>query len=438
MATQVKIPTPDQTTEEVRIVKWCKALGDAVNKGDILLEIETDKAILEVEAGTSGILLKQLFAEEEIVAVGTVVGYIGEKGEQLDVTTKVVPSSAVTQAAAILPSSVTGDTSVKASPLARKVADKLGIDISCVSGTGHDGKIMRRDVEEFGTLAQAKEVSPGRTLASPNARRLARNLAVDLAGIAGTGPGGRIIGRDVKTFAEGIKATAPEQVQAGKIVPLTKMRRAIALNLQTSFREKPHFNVTMSADMTGALEMRSKFNQSCPEDKRLSVNHLVIMACAKTLRQYPAVNSRFEDDGIRYLDDINVGIATALEFGLVVPVLVNADKLGWQQLVAQTRNMVDQARSGKIIDAGKGTFTVTNLGMFGVEEFTAIINPPESAILAVGTVMDTAVDVGGSVGIRPMMKLTLCSDHRVIDGVLAAQFLCSMVQWLEAGATDTA
>jgi len=179
------------------------------------------------------------------------------------------------------------------------------------------------------------------------------------------------------------------------------------------------------------MEMRTRFNQSRAEDARLSVNHLVIMACGKSLRQFPVVNSRFEGDRISYLPDVNIGIATAVEDGLVVPVLVNADKLDWDELISQSGRLVQEARKGKIIGAGKGTFTVTNLGMFGVDNFTAIINPPESAILAVGAVRNEAVDVGGVVGLRPIMKVTLCSDHRVVDGVVAAEFLRSIRIYLE-------
>jgi pyruvate dehydrogenase E2 component (dihydrolipoamide acetyltransferase) len=209
------------------------------------------------------------------------------------------------------------------------------------------------------------------------------------------------------------------------------MRRAIGISLQGSSRERPHFNITMSVDMTRAMEMRSNFNESRAEDARLSVNHLVIMACGKSLRQFPAVNSRFEGDQISYLPDVNIGIATAVEEGLVVPVLVNADELDWDELISQSKRLVEEARKGKIIGAGKGTFTISNLGMFGVDYFTAIINPPESAILAVGAVKNEAVDVGGAVGLRPIMKVTLCSDHRVVDGVVAAEFLASMRIYLE-------
>ncbi|HUT31276.1 MAG TPA: dihydrolipoamide acetyltransferase family protein [Sedimentisphaerales bacterium] len=431
MATEVKIPTPDQTTEEVRIVKWCKAPGDVINKGEVILEIETDKAVLEVECAASGVLLKQLFAEDQIVPVGTVVGLIGDEGEKLRLPAQQQASAPAPQKVQTAPPAVTPDASVKASPLALKTAEKLGVELAQVTGTGHRGKIMAADVEKFSAPASAADIVEARALASPNAKRLARDLGVDLSKVKGSGPKGRITGKDVERYAESAPAAASAPPQPGTVVPLTRMRRAIGINLQGSSRDRPHFNVTMSVDMSRAIQMRARFNKSRPEDARLSVNHLVIAACAKALRQHPAVNSRFEGDQISYLPDVNIGIATAVEEGLVVPVLVNADRLDWDALISESRRLVEEARKGKIIGAGKGTFTISNLGMFGVDYFTAIINPPESAILAVGAVKNEAVDIGGAVGLRPIMKLTLCSDHRVVDGVVAAEFLRSMRIYLE-------
>lgn len=431
MATEVKIPTPDQTTEEVRIVKWCKAPGDIVNKGEVILDIETDKAVLEVESAVSGTLLKQLFAEEQIVPVGTVVAFVGDSDESIEATPQETPSAQQPQKARTPAPAVAHDTSVKASPLARKTAQKLGVDLAQVTGTGHRGKIMAPDVEK--SSAAKAEAGPvaGRLLASPNAKRLAEELGVDLRNVRGSGPKGRITGSDVKHYAESAPAPAPTGAQAGTVVPLTRMRRAIGINLQGSARDRPHFNVTMSVDMSRATEMRARFNESRPDDARLSINHIVIAACAKALREHPVVNSRFEEDRISYLPDVNIGIATAVEEGLVVPVLQNADRLNWDELITQSKRLVEEARKGKILGAGKGTFTVSNLGMFGVDYFTAIINPPESAILAVGAVKNEPVDVDGSVALRPIMKLTLCSDHRVVDGVAAAKFLQGIKIFLE-------
>jgi len=273
----------------------------------------------------------------------------------------------------------------------------------------------------------------GRILASPRARRLAQDAGVNLAAIAGTGLNGRIIGADVATFVaqKPAAAPAPGQPVPGTEVAVTKMRRAIGLNLQSSARDVPHFNVTMSIDMSRAMRKRGELNEGREKPQRVSVNDLVVKACAVALKQYPAVNSRFTEEKITYLPDVNVGVATAVPDGLVVPVLTNANERDWYDLAGETKRLATSARQGKIIGAGKGTFTVSNLGMYGVDNFTAIINPPESAILAVGAVQDQVVVIDGNIGIRPMMKATLCSDHRVVDGALAAEFLRAVRLYLE-------
>lgn len=228
---------------------------------------------------------------------------------------------------------------------------------------------------------------------------------------------------------------ASGQPMPGTDVELTKMRRAIGMYLQGSFRDTPHFNVTMSIDMTNAIKFRSQYNKGKEKPDKISVNDLVVKSCAIALRQFPAVNSKFMEDKIRYEADVNIGVATALPTGLVVPVVLNTDKLGWKELAAETKSIIEQARNGKLPGMGKGTFTVSNLGMFGIDEFTAIINPPEAAILAVGGLKQEVVSVDGTIGVKPIMKVTLCSDHRVIDGALSAQFLGSLKQYLEEDIT---
>ena len=460
MATEVKIPIPDQTTEEVRVVNWHVAPGETVTKGAVVLEVETDKSVIEVESIADGALLSQLFATDDMVPVGETVGFIGQEGEQVDAPSKPAqaaakpaPAAEPAAAPAAPVAAAPVATGVKASPVARKLAAQLGIDLSQVKGTGPNGRITKEDVQGFSaapaapapvaapapTAAPTPVVQPGqRVKASPNAKRLARELGVDLRLISGTGPQGRVVGMDVETFAASAPAvaalpTGPAEGQPtpGAVVPLTKMRRAIGMNLQMSSRDTPHFNVTMSIDMTRAMEARGKLNAGREKGQRVSVNDLVIKACAVALARYPAVNSRLYEDRIEYLPDINIGIATAVNDGLIVPVVVGADKLSWYDMAAEAKRIAGLARTGKIIGAGKGTFTVSNLGMFGVDNFTAIINPPESAILAVGAVKNEVVDIGGGIGVRPIMKATLCSDHRVIDGALAAEFLRWVKVYLE-------
>ncbi len=455
-ATEVKIPIPDQTTEQVRIVKWHKAEGDPVNKGQVVLEVETDKSVIEVEAADSGTLLKRLYAEDDNVPVGKIVAYIGEAGTAiLDAAvsagseTKAKPQAVSPTAPPAAETADDASDRIKASPIAKRIAKERGIDLSQVCGSGPKGRIVRDDVEKFSPAAPAPRHN-GRIFSSPFARKVARELGVDLRQVSGSGPNGRIIAEDVRKFAAS-GATRPTrlvspvqpaaatlslapvagQPQPGTEVAVTKLRRAIGKNLQMSFRDTPHFNVTISINMTRAMAFREQYNQKLEKADRLSVNDLIVKAVAVGLRQYPAVNSRFTEETITYHADVNIGVATAVEAGLVVPVLTNADQRPWHDIARETKRLAAEARGGKIIGAGKGTFTVSNLGMFGVEEFTAIINPPESAILAVGATRDEVVAINGMIGIQPMMKVTLCSDHRIIDGALAAQFLQSVKKYLE-------
>jgi pyruvate dehydrogenase E2 component (dihydrolipoamide acetyltransferase) len=463
MATEIKIPIPDQTTEEVRIVKWLKQEGDAVAKGEVVLEVETDKSVIEVEAIGAGQILKRLYGEDDMVPVGRVVGHVGEAGEEIAVSSQQPAGVGATPQAGAVEAQKEGlsesgmmspalqrglqethagaDVSegrIKASPIARKLAAQRGLDLSTIKGTGPNGRIVREDVEKYVEAPERSvPVGPvargegGRILASPNARRLGREMGIDLNMVKGTGAGGRITGQDVRNFEGLVAEVATGQPLAGTEVTVTKMRRAIGLNLQMSSRDVPHFNVTMSIDMGRAMRLRKELNQTRENSERVSVNDLVIKAVAEALKHYPAVNSRFTGEKLIYLPDINVGVATAVPDGLVVPVLVGADKRGWSELAVETKRLAQQARMGKIIGAGKGTFTVSNLGMFGVDNFTAIINPPESAILAVGAVKEEVVAIEGNIGVRLMMKVTLCSDHRVVDGALAAEFLRYIKVYLE-------
>lgn len=431
MAVEIKVPIPDQTTEEVRIVAWKKAVGDTVKKGEVILEIETDKAVMEVESAGEGVVLKQLFKVDDMVAVGTVIGFIGAAGEEVAVADDEPVSK---EAAVVKQETTTGFTrkEISVTPLARKIAEKTGLSLENIKGTGAHGKITRKDLQAASSKASLHE---GRLFASPNAKRLAKELAVDIYSITGTGPNGRIVGKDVTAYAQNKPATdhspAEGQPQPGTEVALTKMRRAIGITLQRSFRDTPHFNVTMSIDMTRAMKFRGEINNGKEKSEKVSVNDLVVKGCAVALRQYPAVNSKFLEDRIKYEADVNIGIATALPTGLVVPVVMHTDKLDWKSLAAEAKSVIQQARGGKLVGLGKGTFTVSNLGMFGVDEFTAIINPPEAAILAVGGLKQEVVSIDGVIGIKPMMKVTLCSDHRVVDGALAAQFLLSLKRYLE-------
>ena len=387
-----------------------------------------------------------------MVPVGQVVAYVGPAGAKIEQPAPVAKSTpapaAATQPTSTPAASTASSGRIKASPIAKKLAAKLGIDLANIKGSGPGGRIVQEDVEKFDATAQPAAVlttapiaPAGRISASPNARRIAQKLAVDIAQITGSGPGGRIIGADVEKFAATATTTAaatvlslapaPGQPQPGTEVPISKMRRAIGINLQHSAKETPHFNTTISIDMTRAMKLRQQLNQGKDKPQKVSVNDMVVKAAAIALKQYPAVNSRLQENTIVYLPDVNIGVATSVPEGLVVPVLTNADNRPWNDIALETKRITQEARNGKIIGMGKGGFTVSNLGMFGIDNFTAIINPPESAILAVGALQDQVIAVDGMIAIKPMMKVTLCSDHRIVDGALAAQFLQAVKLYLQ-------
>jgi len=376
--------------EEGLIGQWLKNEGDVVEAGEPLLEVETEKMANVVESPASGTLAQIIYPAGSTVPITDVIAVIAAPGEKVSDCQSTQPvSQAKTEAA-----------------------------------TGAQA------TEPQAAALQAK--SPSRINISPMAKKRALKLGVDLSQVMPSGANGRIMMEDIETFvrsSQGQKAT--EAADTGNYVPLTKMRRAIGQALQHSVRDAPHFNVTMPIAMNRALEFRKQFNDPLPKEKRISVNDLLIKACAMALKQSSAVNSRLEADHIRHLEEVNIGIAVALDSGLVVPVLRQADQYDWGSLAAESRRLVEQAQAGKIIGIGEGTFTVSNLGMFGVEHFTAIINPPESAILAVGGIRNEAVEVDGAVAFHPTMKVTLASDHRVIDGALAAKFLLAIKVYLE-------
>ena len=393
-----------QTMEEGTIVSCRVKVGDEVKRGDIVFDIETDKATMEMESPADGFVKAIIFDVGQTVPVGSPLLVVADKDE-------IIPQNYI--------------NALKGGQPVLAVSIPLPSPVVASSNP---------PLAATGAAASLAAEPAGRIFVSPRAKMAAKEAGIALAGISGTGPGGRIVEKDVR----GAAVSSPQKTvvsvagpQAGSEVPMTRMRRAIGSNLQKSWQQSPHFDVTMSINMTRAMNFREQFNRSRQKPQQVSVNDLVVRACAAALQQYPAVNSKLAGDNIIYHAAINIGIAAAVAEGLVVPVLVEADKLSWDQLQAQTKQMVAEARSGNIVGMGKGTFTISNLGMFGVDHFTAIVNPPECAILAVGAVTDTVVAINKMIAIAPMMQVTLCSDHRIIDGATAAQFLKSLKEYLE-------
>ncbi len=437
---EIKLPQLGQSVEEASIVQWLKKEGDPVSVGDILFSIQTDKAEIECECTANGVLRKILVGPDVEVPVRTVVALVGEPGEALpDLSAYAGGNAPAASAEAEKPAptaeatfpqaaqaAAASDGRIAASPRAKKLAAEQGIDLSTLAGSGAQGRIMEADVASASPTASAK--------ITPTAKRLAEISGVDVRTVAGTGPGGKIMKDDVaaaKTApAAPVAASAPAEAGEGvKRTRLTPMRRIIAERMVESLFTAPHYYMSMEIDMTAAAAFRKK------SPFRPSFNAIVLYAVSRALRQHPQVNARWAGDAIDEVADVAIGVAVALPAGLVVPVLRKAQNLSLEGIQEESKALAEKARTGKLLpdDYAGSTFTVSNLGSFGVDQFTAIINQPNSAILSVGAIKDKPVVIDGGIHIRSMMNLTLSSDHRVIDGAVAAQFLATMREILESG-----
>ncbi len=425
----VLMPQAGQSMTEGRILSWLKNEGDAVERGEPLVEIETDKANLEIEALAAGHLRKIFANEGELVPVLAAVAVIGPRDADIDFDEHARRAEAArAQGTAPPPAAPTASPAPARSPAEPAAATNPRRPAPAVASPTVTAAASRR-------LA-----------ASPLARRVAKERGVTLSAVRGTGPNGRILRRDVEAAPAGgghaaangagidlsaLGASRPYPEPAARPpaeVPLTGMRGAIASALQQSKQTLPHFYEAITADVTALLERRSGLEQ---EGARVSVNDFVVRAVAIALADEPRVNCRVADDRIEYPSAVNIGIAVGTEDGLVVPVVQNAATLDLVGLSAESKRIIEAARSGKLIGMGTGTFTISNLGMFGIESFSAIINPPEGAILAVGAARPELRPWAGGFAPRAVMTLTLSADHRAIDGVLAARFLSRLRSLLE-------
>ncbi len=407
---------------EGKLANWLKKEGDNVEKGEAIAEIETEKATVEIEATVPGTLKSIVVTAGQTVPVGTVVAVIAEPsdiGPAPQEPKKSIPQPAEEVARSPRPApepmherqnqSAETETRVRASPLARRMAQEAGIDLGRIAGTGPGGRIMERDVE----TARAGEVP-----AAP-----ARPQAVAAPAQRPTAP--------PKPAAPAQPAAA--RPPAGTLEPLNRMRQAIARRMTESKTTAPHFYVTVEVNMTEALRMREQLNAVASDADKLSVNDLVVAAAARTLTQFPNLNASFRDGSLEKHPQINIGIAVALEDGLITPVVHDADQKSIKAIAAESRQLSERARANRlrVDDLTGSTFTVSNLGMFGTDEFIAIINPPEAAILAVGAATKRPVVEDEQVQIAPVMKATLSVDHRVADGAQAARFLAAFRKLLE-------
>jgi pyruvate dehydrogenase E2 component (dihydrolipoamide acetyltransferase) len=437
------MPKVDMDQETGTVIEWLKREGDQVEKGEIILVIETDKVAIEVESPGSGFLRGIRAEPGEVVPIATTIAYILEPGEELP---KEEAPAATEAVATSLPPAATERTSDSppVTPVARRMATSEGIDLSEMVGSGPGGKITRQDVERH-LAERGVPAGDGKVRATPAARRAAREHRVDLSQVNGSGPRGRVQEADVLAILGRLAAQphapadAPIQPGEPEIIPLEGMRGTIARRLQASYQDAPHVMFTLDVDMTNAIAFREYANQRVPEGQlRISMTALIVKACAWTLRQHPLVNSHLIDDTIHMLPNINVGVAVALEQGLIVPVVHNADQKGLMQVGAEVADLAERARAGRLRpkDMTDASFTLSNLGMFGIDHFTAIINPPQVGILAVGRIAKRFVpDENDQPVARPTMTVTLAVDHRVVDGALAARFVTTLRDALEEPAS---
>ena len=422
MATEIKLPRLGQGMEAGTIVRWLKSEGEQVEKGEPLYELDTDKVTQEVEADASGVLLKIAVSEGE-VPVGQTIAVIGEEGEQ--VSASEAPTEVDEQAQQV--SASEADTEVD------EQAQEEGSRAPARDEERERGQAASTNGSEQVTEIKEPARADGRVKASPLARRIARERGIDLAALSGTGPEGRIVAEDVDRAA-----TAPAVVsvaeRTGEVerVPLTSLRKTIARRMTEAW-QAPAFQISMSADMTRAVELRSRLVERAKDGVKPSYNDILIKVCAAALMRHRDVNARFADDAVELLPSADIGIAVAVPNGLIVPVLRAAEVKSIEQIAAEARELVTRTREGKLRqeDLEGGSFTISNLGMFGVEQFVAVLNPPQAAILAVGALEDRAVVENGEVAIRPMMTMTLSCDHRSLDGATASEFLRTVKDFLE-------
>lgn len=411
-AVVVRMPKMSDTMEEGTLVSWLKNVGDKIKSGDILAEVETDKATMELEAYEDGTLLHIGIEAGQAVPVDGIIAVIGEEGSNVAAllarengeapAEAVAPATATANTPAEAPKTVSSTDStdrVKASPLAKRLAEEKGINLNDVEGSGDNGRIVKRDVDEFKATAP---VAPVAAASAP---------------------------------APKTEAAAPATIPAsGDFVdtPISQMRKTIARRLSDSLFTAPHFYVTMEITMDKAMALRPVLNGVSPA--KISFNDMVIKACAVALKQHPAVNSAWLGDKIRKYNYVNIGVAVAVEEGLLVPVIRDADKKTLSTISAEVKDYAGKAKDKKLQpkDWEGNTFSISNLGMFGVDEFTAIINPPDSCILAIGAIKKVAAfNEDGTVYPTNIMKVTLSADHRVVDGALAASFLQTVKKLLE-------
>jgi pyruvate dehydrogenase E2 component (dihydrolipoamide acetyltransferase) len=424
VAVEVTMPQMGADMTEGTLLKWVKQIGDSIQRGEVIAEIETDKATIELEAYESGTLIKLVAQEGDVVPVGDVIALLGEPSEappdierkppaetparraiEPEVKERAAAAAAATAPPAPpapppteAPTATETDGRVRISPVARRIAREAGLDVSALRGSGPDGRILRRDVEA--ALAAATKGAPASEPAAAP------------------------------------PAAAPARPPAGLPEGLSKMRQAIARRMTLSKQTQPHYYLTLDIDMTAALGFREQFNASATDEQRVSINDLVVKACAIALERHPKFNAAYSEEGLVHHERVNVCIGIALDDGLIAPALLDCQSKSLGRIAVESKDLINRAKTGhlKADEYSDGTFTITNLGAFGVETLIGIINPPQAAILGVGSVMPQAVVRDGQVVVRQVMKVALSADHRVSDGAEGARFIKEIQALLEGPA----
>jgi pyruvate dehydrogenase E2 component (dihydrolipoamide acetyltransferase) len=432
MATKVFMEALSPTMEEGRLVKWLRNEGDAVKSGDVLAEVETDKAVMELVARGDGVLRKRLIAEGATAPVGQLVGVIAAANEDIAALIGGATPDAAASAAPAPPAKDAASPAPKSAPPAQAAAPRP----QAPAVTAPGAPIIDPASEQAPHTAEHE----GGARSSPLARRLAKEGGIELGALRGTGPNGRIIKRDVEAALSSPGAAAPRRAspalaRAGaefEDVPLTQIRKTIARRLGESIGPIPTFYLTAEYDLTRVVELRSAMTEFGDEFK-VSVNDIMMKAVATALSQHPECNAHWLGDKIRYFRRVHLGMAVATEDGLIVPVIFDADSKRMSEIAAEARALAGKARERKLKpeEYTGSTFSVSNLGMFGIDQFTAIINPPESGILAIGASTKRHVLMDGEEVWRDRLRVTMSCDHRVIDGAVGARFLQTLRRLLE-------
>jgi pyruvate dehydrogenase E2 component (dihydrolipoamide acetyltransferase) len=420
LAKEIIMPKFGFTQEDSEILEWLNSDGDVVEKGDPIAVVSTDKISMEVEAPESGILSGIRFQIGEIVPVTETIAFILQPGEKLPE----IKEKKIVQKIEHIEEK---KEKVIITPIAQKLIDEKSLDIGLIKGTGPQGKITKSDVEDFISSQATRE--RGKVRATPAARRISRENVVNLAQLSGTGPKGRIQAQDVRQ-ADSKQSSVNSTIMGKTSIPMIGMRRTIAQNMKLSWNEVPHMTLQADIVVDGLEDLRNYLNlEKKSKSEKISMTALITKAVAVAIKKSPIINSQYTDKEIRILNEINIGIATALDDGLIVPVVHNADEKGIEQISKEIKDLSQRAKNNKLTsdDLVNGTFTISNLGMYGIDSFTAIINPPQAAILAVGKMNRVFVPTEDNLPIiQKIVSFTLSADHRVMDGAQAAEFLINL------------